>query len=114
MSSASPAVPSLANPREVVCLGESMTMLTATPALPLRSRPTLEMYVGGAESNVACGLAHLGHQVAWRGRLGDDPLGRGIADFLESRSVDTSGIDYDGSRRTGIYFKDRAEEKTDV
>lgn len=107
-------VPSLANRPEVVCLGESMTMLTATTALPLRSRPTLAMYVGGAESNVACGLAHLGHKVEWHGRLGDDPLGRGIADFLESRSVDTSRVEYDGSRGTGIYFKDRAEAHTTV
>ena len=32
--------------------------------------------LAGAESNVAIGLARLGHPVRWAGRVGDDPFGR--------------------------------------
>lgn len=99
---------------QIVCLGESMTMLTATAQAPLRSRPNLAMYVGGAESNVACGLAHLGHPVEWVGRVGADPFGRGIVDFLQTRSVGTQRVVYDQSRQTGVYFKDRAGANTVV
>ena len=99
---------------EVVCLGESMCMLTAVPPAPLLQRPQLAMYVGGAESNVACGLAHLGHQVEWLSRLGDDPLGQGIVDFLRSRGVGTSTVARDPGRRTGVYFKDSADQRTTV
>lgn len=103
-----------AGPPEVVCLGESMSMLTAVTPEPLRSRPALTMFVGGAESNVACGLAHLGHSVEWVGRVGDDPLGRGIVDFLESRAVRTPRVVYDPDRQTGVYFKDRTDRRTSV
>lgn len=99
---------------EIVCLGESMTMLTAATRAPLRTRPNLAMYVGGAESNVACGLAHLGHRVEWVGRVGADPFGRGIVDFLQSRSVGTRRVAYDDGRQTGVYFKDRASAHTVV
>jgi 2-dehydro-3-deoxygluconokinase len=99
---------------EIVCLGESMTMLAATTQAPLRTRPNLAMYVGGAESNVACGLAHLGHHVEWVGRVGADPFGRGIVDFLQSRSVGTRRVAYDEGRQTGVYFKDRVGVRTVV
>lgn len=99
---------------EVVCLGESMTMLTAMPPAPLRHRPQLAMYAGGAESNVACGLAHLGHKVEWLSRLGDDPLGDGIVDFLVARGVGTTSVARDPERPTGVYFKDSADQRTTV
>lgn len=99
---------------EVVCLGESMTMLTASPAAPLRRRPDLAMHVGGAESNVACGLAHLGHHVQWTSRLGADPLGDGLLDFLEGRGVGTATVVRDAERPTGVYFKDSVDQRTTV
>lgn len=101
-------------PSEVVCLGESMSMLTAVPPEPLRTRPSLAMYVGGAESNVACGLAHFGHHVQWLSCVGDDPFGQGIMDFLESRGVGTVQVRHDSSRQTGVYFKDSADRRTTV
>jgi 2-dehydro-3-deoxygluconokinase len=91
-----------------------MVMLTAVPAAPLRHRPQLAMYVGGAESNVACGLAHLGHKVEWLSRLGDDPLGDSIEDFLVSRGVGTTRVARDPERPTGVYFKDSADQRTKV
>jgi 2-dehydro-3-deoxygluconokinase len=44
--------------------------------------------VAGAESNVAIGLARLGHHVAWAGRVGDDEPGRLVLRTLRGEGVD--------------------------
>ena len=43
---------------------------------------------GGAESNVAVGLARLGHSVRWISALGQDPFGDMIATTLEAEGVE--------------------------
>lgn len=67
----------------------------------------LGVHVGGAESNVASGLAHLGHDVEWYSRVGEDPFGRIITDFLRDRGVVLDGVTKDPARPTAVYFKDR-------
>ena len=57
-----------------VCLGEAMIMLAAETGAPLEDVETFRRSVGGAECNVAGGLAALGHPdrldlPARRGRL---------------------------------------------
>lgn len=91
---------------DVVCVGETMVVLSPVDGSPLEQRPRLEMAIGGAESNVACGLARLGHSAAWVSRLGDDPFGRIIAATLTGHGVDTSGVETDSHRATGIFAKD--------
>ncbi|WP_399174583.1 PfkB family carbohydrate kinase, partial [Streptomyces sp. WAC 05379] len=56
---------------DVVALGESM--VTFLPSRPgrLADVPSFERAIGGAESNVACGLAAAGHSVRWVSRVGD-------------------------------------------
>ncbi|WP_327696081.1 sugar kinase [Streptomyces sp. NBC_00459] len=97
---------------EVVCLGESMAVLGPVDASPLRRQTQLSLGVGGAESNVACGLVALGHRVAWVGRVGADPLGRRVLDELAGRGVDVSAVETDPERPTGVYFKDPAPDGT--
>lgn len=58
---------------EVVTFGETMAGFRA--AGPLRLGGPVQLSVAGAESNVAIGLARLGHRVAWAGRVGADELG---------------------------------------
>lgn len=85
---------------EVLTLGEAMASLRATG--PVRLGGTLRLSVAGSESNVAIGLARLGHRVAWVGVTGDDELGR-----LVLRTLRAEGVAIDGCRvltgaRTGI------------
>ena len=47
---------------------------------------------GGAELNVAIGLARLGAPVTWLGRVGDDEAGRRIAAILQAEGVDARVI----------------------
>lgn len=45
--------------------------------------------IGGAESNVAIGVARLGHSVTWIGRLGRDAVGDLIDRRLNAEAIDT-------------------------
>lgn len=91
---------------EVVCVGETMAVLSPPDARPLAHQTRLALTVGGAESNVACALAALGHRSAWLGRVGADPLGHRVLADLASRDVDVTAAETDPERPTGVYFKD--------
>jgi 2-dehydro-3-deoxygluconokinase len=99
---------------DVLCLGESMIVLAPTAAGPLRTAVDLQAGVAGAESNVAIALAGLGADVAWHGKVGDDPFGRRIRDALDAAGVDCSGVRADPERPTGVYFKDPGPDGTTV
>ncbi|MDH6627204.1 2-dehydro-3-deoxygluconokinase [Streptomyces sp. LBL] len=101
-----------ATPHDVVCVGETMAVLSPPDARPLAGQKKLALTVGGAESNVACSLAALGHRVAWLSRVGADPLGRRILDDLTARGVDVSAVETDPERPTGVYFKDPGPDLT--
>ncbi|WP_307818379.1 sugar kinase [Streptomyces sp. MBT62] len=91
---------------DVVCVGETMAVLGPSDGGPLADQRALALGVGGAESNVACALAGLGHRAAWLSRVGDDPFGRRVLADLAGRGVDVSAVQTDPDRLTGVYFKD--------
>ena len=97
---------------DVVCVGETMVVLSPQDDRPLAEQPALGLAVGGAESNVACGLAGLGHRAAWLSRVGDDPFARRILAELTARGVDVSAVETDPARPTGVYFKDPGPDRT--
>ncbi len=98
-----------AAPAEVLCLGESMVLLASEHRLSLADTPDVALHVAGAESNVACGLAHLGHRVEWYSRLGSDPFATRVLRLLSSRGVAAPDVALDATRPTGIYFKELGE-----
>lgn len=81
---------------------------------PLEAVDLFRKDVAGAESNVAIGLARLGHEVAWIGRLGQDPFGRFIYNRLRGEGVDVSAVRFDPDRPTGLYVKEMAGWRTSV
>jgi 2-dehydro-3-deoxygluconokinase len=89
-----------------VCVGESMAALVPDQAGPLEDVATFHQSIGGAESNVARGLAALGVRAAWVGRVGADGFGRRIIRRLAADGVDTSAVVVDPSRPTGLYVKE--------
>ncbi|WP_017587054.1 sugar kinase [Nocardiopsis ganjiahuensis] len=90
----------------VTCVGETMLLLAPAPGTPLDRAGTLRTGVAGAESNVACGVAALGHRAAWLSRVGGDPFGRLLTRTLRERGVDVSGVESDPRRPTGLLAKD--------
>jgi 2-dehydro-3-deoxygluconokinase len=86
---------------EVVTFGETMAALRAHSTLRLGG--SLGLSVAGAESNVAIGLARLGHRVRWAGRVGADELGALVLRTLRAEGVDTThAVTDDTGRPTGL------------
>ena len=90
---------------DVVTLGE--TMVSLRTGTPLRLGGTLTMTMAGAESNVAIGLARLGHTVRWGGRVGADEVGAFILRTLRAESVAVDTVVVDAERPTGLMLAER-------
>lgn len=88
-----------------ICLGEAMIML-AGGAGPLSDVEVFKRSVGGAECNVAGGLAALGVPTGWISRLGDDGFGQHVLRDLQARGVDVGGVELDPVRPTALYVKE--------
>ncbi|QHK20568.1 sugar kinase [Pseudarthrobacter psychrotolerans] len=88
-----------------VCVGETMAMLTPVQAVPLHQATELHCGIGGAESNVAIGLAAMGLDSHWVGRVGRDGFGTRILNELSSHGVGVTGVEVDPALPTGLYVK---------
>ncbi len=65
---------------------------------------------GGAPANVAVGVARLGGESAFIGRVGADPFGRFMADTLAREGVDTACLRADPAHRTSTVLVELDEE----
>lgn len=92
---------------EVVTLGEAMVLLVPTRRGLLRHATQFDRHVAGAESNLAVGLARLGHSVGWISRVGADEFGACILSFLRGEGVDVSRVAIHEDAPTGVFFKER-------
>ncbi|MEV4252839.1 sugar kinase [Spirillospora sp. NPDC049652] len=90
----------------VACVGESMAALLPDRPGPLEHVEAFRHTTGGAEANVARGLAALGVPAAWVGRVGADGFGRRVLADLAASGVDVSGAETDPHRPTGLYVKE--------
>ncbi|MCE3551000.1 sugar kinase [Pseudonocardia sp. RS11V-5] len=87
----------------VLTLGETMGLLT--PQGRLAAGSALAVGIGGAESNVAIGLARLGVDVTWVSRVGDDDLGRAVVREIRAEGVRVLA-DPDPAAPTGMMLKE--------
>lgn len=87
---------------DVLTFGEALVSFRTSG--PLHGGATAVPGLAGAESNVAIGLARLGHSVRWVGRVGADPFGELVLRELRAEGVDTTGIRCDVSAGTGLMF----------
>lgn len=104
--------PSSPSAPAIVCVGESMALVTPTGA-GLAEAETATLTHAGAEANVAVGVALAGHRAAWASRLGRDPLGARLATELERRGVEL-WVEEDDTAPTGVMFKDPGVESSAV
>jgi len=91
---------------QAVTLGEALIALQPEPGGALRDAQLLRRHVGGAELNVAVGLARLNHRVAWSGWLGQDEFGHIVLDTLRREGVDVSRARLVPGAWTGVYFRE--------
>jgi 2-dehydro-3-deoxygluconokinase len=92
---------------DAVLIGEALAVAAAGRTGPLRLMRTLDLSVAGAESNVAIGLARLGFDVAWTGRVGDDELGSLITERLRAEGIGTGSVRADPAAPTALMLKER-------
>jgi 2-dehydro-3-deoxygluconokinase len=68
----------------------------------------LDVFPGGAESNVSTAVARMGFRVSWVSRLPATPLGRRIERAVHAEGVDTSHVIWAEDGRVGTYYVEYA------
>ena len=91
----------------VVTLGECLAAFVATTPGPMAEAIGFERHIAGAEANVAVGLARLGHDVTYLGRVGADGFGTAIVRRLRGEGVDVRFLAVDDTAPTGVMFRER-------
>ncbi|MEV4636733.1 sugar kinase [Actinoplanes sp. NPDC049548] len=89
----------------LLTFGETMGLVSADGIGPLEYARGFGFGIGGAESNVAIGVARLGGPATWIGRVGSDATGELIARRLRAEGVDAVVIR--DSSFTGLMVKHR-------
>jgi 2-dehydro-3-deoxygluconokinase len=89
---------------DLLTVGEPLICLTA--AGRMTASPTLAKSIGGAEANVAIGLARLGLRAGYVSRVGADPFGDEIVRTLRGEGVDVSRVQRSAARPTGLMVKE--------
>lgn len=87
----------------ILFFGELLIRLTAPGNELLMQSPRLYLHVGGAEANVAIGLANLGHECRMVSVVPDNALGRGAMAAVRAQGVDCSAVSI-APGRMGLYF----------
>lgn len=86
-----------------VFFGELLLRLTAPGHELLLQSPRLDVHVGGAEANVAIGLASLGHACKMVSRVPANALGRAARRAVQSHGIACSSVS-EAPGRMGLYF----------
>src|SRR6478735_1562536 len=86
-----------------LAFGEIMLRLSPPGRELLLQTPKFDVWVAGAEANVATALARLDHDVALASIVPDNDLGRSAIATLRGHGVDTRRIARAGERM-GLYF----------
>jgi 2-dehydro-3-deoxygluconokinase len=101
-------------PGRVITAGETMALVVPSGPGRLRHATNLSLSIGGAESNLAIGLARLGIPVSWVSVLGDDELGELVLHRVRAEGVDTSAVRRICDRRTGLYLREEVAGRLHV
>jgi 2-dehydro-3-deoxygluconokinase len=94
---------------DVVTLGETMVLLLAEQAGPMREATSFRRHIAGAESNLAVALCRLGQTAGWISRLGDDEFGHAVLFRIRGEGVDVSRVKTDPRAPTGVVVRESRE-----
>lgn len=90
---------------DLVTIGETMVVFIPRESGYLRYVSEFTKKTAGAESNVAIGLAKLGHSSGWISKIGNDEFGEFLLRELRGEGVDTSRVLRSDTNPTGLMFK---------
>jgi 2-dehydro-3-deoxygluconokinase len=91
---------------DIFTFGETMIRLSSPLGQRIETVQSLDVRIGGTESNLSIALARLGRNVAWTSVLPVNPLGQRITRELNWHGVDTSAVTWLERERVGVYFLD--------
>lgn len=94
----------------VILVGEPMALFIAEEQGTLDKVTKFTRSAAGAEMNVAIGLKRLEHEVCYITKLGKDPFGKYLIDFLDGEGIDTSKICFDDHYPTAFQLKAKTDE----
>ena len=90
---------------KALCIGELLIdFVSTTPDVTLAEAPGFVKAPGGAPANVAVGLAKLGIDAGFIGKVGADAFGNFLSDTLQQNSVDTAYLITGETSRTTLAF----------
>lgn len=85
----------------VICVGEILADMIAQPSDGIL---TYGRYAGGAPFNVACGIAKLGGEAGFYGRVGDDLIGDFLISFAQGKNLAYCNVKKLPDRNTTLAF----------
>lgn len=88
---------------DVVALGELLIDFTEN-GTSTQGNPVLEANPGGAPCNVLAMLNKLGKKTAFIGKVGNDTLGRQLAEEVQQSGTDTTNLIFDDNVHTTLAF----------
>ena len=91
---------------DVLSIGEALGLLVPESAGRLAHVRGLRLGFGGAESNVAIGVARLGGAAGWAGRVGSDGIGELILREIRAEGVEVHAA-VDENAATALMIKER-------
>ncbi|MFW9923090.1 MAG: carbohydrate kinase, partial [Candidatus Thorarchaeota archaeon] len=77
---------------DILAIGEILIDFIPSKIAPLKDLDSFQKCPGGAPANFAVGIAKLGLHSGFIGKVGNDPFGKFLIDFLEKSNVDTRNI----------------------
>lgn len=95
---------------KVLTIGEAMGLLIATETGSLEQVTQFSRHVCGAELNYAVGMARLGNDVSYISKVGCDPFGKCICNFLKENGIHDTYVWTDVDHMTGFQMKEKVLE----
>ncbi len=92
---------------QVICLGEALVDRLGEPGDQLINNSSFQDFLGGAPANVACGLARLGINVSFLGRIGNDQIGMKFSKLMQERDINLDCLQHDFLRPSRIVLVSR-------
>jgi fructokinase len=106
-------ISSIADEKPILCAGEALVDLMATPADSWAEIDRFVPRIGGAPANAAVAIQRLGGKGAFFGCLADDDPGRWIHQRLSAESVDLSRVVYVKDAQTRLAIVTGPEDQRD-
>jgi fructokinase len=101
---------------DAICLGELLIDFVSTAAdVGIAGSPGFIKAPGGAPANVAVGLAKLGVDTGFVGKVGDEPFGSFLRDVVAAEGVDVGHLLIgEGARTTLAFVATRSDQTKDI